>query len=1022
MLFHHKQKSRAAYSAIAEGRRPTATEKFRERAILGLLLISLIIAISAFFIFQNKNYHRIVTQNQNYVEDSSIQQAKHIERNLESAKDMVIHIAHQYAISAELQPELTPMDLLIQIRENIVFDRIAYASLDGETIGLDHSLNIAQESYFQQGAQGQSGWQAIEESHITHESAIIFYAPIIVHSHITGVMLGVYNQQTLQDLSSTALFNYVPHTYLLQRDGTIVASSEDDLATDAIFAELQTDHFFNSAEYQSIVTFANNPDQRSLSFSFGSASQTAVGTIVKFSSSDWMLLSVLPASVTSNMVHAANRIGIALEITLLLVFTLYIIIMIVLFKQQETYLRDSVASATKDLNDTLAEERKQRTIIDSLASIYTQSYYFNLITMEYGQLRHKDNHATVIPGNGDVRQAFQIYVDKLVLPSFADEMRDFVNVDTLRERLLKTDTISMEYQRQDEIWCRGTFVVAERDAFHHAVTVIYAIQIIEGEKQTQLTTQAALHDAYEAAQLASRAKTTFLSNMSHDMRTPMNAIIGMTAIAGANLDNKERVIECLGKITTSSKHLLALINEILDMSKIESGKVDLAEENFNLSDLVDNMITLNQSLIAERHHTLIVNIQNLTHEKVIGDSVRLQQVLTNLLSNAVKYTPDGGHIRIEIREKASSTLDSGLFEIVLQDDGIGMSADFLEHLFEPFSRANDEQVDKIQGTGLGMSIARNIIRMMDGDILVESELGKGTKFTVTFYLKLQAVDEVEYLELADLSILVADDDSTACESTCGILDSLGMRSEWVLSGEEAIERVSERHDAGNDYYAVILDWRMPGIGGIGAAREIRKKVGDDVPIIIISAYDWSVIEPEARSAGANAFIGKPLFKSRVIELFHSLMGKQPAQDTKTLQDVMAQDDFSGKRILLVEDNELNAEIAVEILEMAGLTVETADNGRAAVERIAAVQPYYYDLVFMDIQMPIMNGYEATAAIRKLPREDTQTLPIVAMTANAFSSDVQAALHAGMNGHIAKPLDWECLTRILHQYLDKSKQG
>lgn len=1018
MLFHHKQKNRAAY-LMTERRHLTATEQFRERAIFGLLLISLVIAVSAFFVFQNKNYHRIVTQNQNYVEDSSIQQAKHIERNLESAKDMIIHIAHQYAVSAELQPELTPTDLLVQIRENIVFDRIAYASLDGVAIGLDNALDITQEDYFQRSMQGQSGWQAIEESHITHQSAIIFYAPILVHNHIAGAMLGIYNRETLQDLSSTTLFNYIPHTYLLQRDGTIVTSSEDNLKNDTIFNELQTDEFRNSDEYQSIVKFVNNPDQFSLSFSFGSSSQTAVGTIVKFSSSDWMLLSILPASVTSNMVHAANRIGTALEITLLLVFTLYIIIILVLFKQQEVYLRDSVASATKDLNDTLAEERKQRTIIDSLASIYSQSYYFNLITMRYGRLRHRDNYAAVIPEAGDVRQGFQIYIDKLVLSSFADEMRDFVDVDTLRERLLKTDTLSMEYQRNDEIWCRGTFVVAERDAFHHAVTVIYAIQVIEGEKQTQLTTQAALHDAYEAAQLASRAKTTFLSNMSHDMRTPMNAIIGMTAIAGANLDNKERVIECLGKITTSSKHLLALINEILDMSKIESGKVDLAEENFNLSDLVDSMITINQSLIAERHHTLIVNIQNLTHEKVIGDSVRLQQVLTNLLSNAVKYTPDGGHIRIEIREKPSNTLDSGLFEIVLQDDGIGMSADFLEHLFEPFSRANDEQVDKIQGTGLGMSIARNIVRMMDGDILVESELGKGTKFTVTFYLKLQAVDEIEYLELMDLSILVADDDRIACESTCGILDSLGMKSEWVLSGEEAIEKVSERHDTGNDYYAVILDWRMPGIGGIGAAREIRKKVGDDVPIIIISAYDWSVIEPEARLAGANAFIGKPLFKSRVIELFRNLMGKQSVPDTKTLQDVMSQDDFSGKRILLVEDNELNAEIAVEILEMAGLTVETADNGRAAVERIAAVQPFYYDLVFMDIQMPIMDGYEATTAIRKLPREDTQTLPIVAMTANAFSSDVQAALHAGMNGHIAKPLDWECLMRILHQYLDKN---
>jgi len=571
-----------------------------------------------------------------------------------------------------------------------------------------------------------------------------------------------------------------------------------------------------------------------------------------------------------------------------------------------------------------------------------------------------------------------------------------------------------------------TFYNQER---HLKEAVAQATGELNKTLQKERETQAALNDAYNAAQMASSAKTTFLSQMSHDMRTPLNAIIGMTAIAGTHLDDRNRVAECLSKITSSSRHLLSLINDVLDMSKIESGKVDLSEEEFSLPDLIDNMLTLNRPLIEEKGHTLTINIHDVTHENVIGDSVRLQQVFTNLLSNAAKYTPNGGNIRIELTEKTPERASIGSYEIVFQDNGIGMSEDFQKELFQPFVRADDDRVFKTQGTGLGMPIARNIIHMMNGEIQVESRLNEGTTITVTFCLKLHS-----HLDLSDdrflrLPVLVADDDQDICESTCRMLDELGMNSEWVLSGEEAVEKTVLRHEQHDDYYAVILDWKMPGIGGVGAARAIRQEVSETIPIIIISAYDWSDIEEEALDAGVTTFITKPLFKSRVVHVFNELFlqtqarqsWEEPEPESNLDISIPAEAEllsarFSGKRILLVEDNDINLEIAEEILGMAGLTVDTATNGQEAVEQFSASTPGYYDLVFMDIQMPIMNGYEATETIRSLDRPDAKRIPIVAMSANAFSSDVHAALKSGMNGHIAKPIDFKYLAKILNKFL------
>ena len=538
---------------------------------------------------------------------------------------------------------------------------------------------------------------------------------------------------------------------------------------------------------------------------------------------------------------------------------------------------------------------------------------------------------------------------------------------------------------------------------------------VSQEKKAEIESHKALKDAYRAAENASRAKTEFLSNMSHDIRTPMNAIIGLTAIAGANIESQDRVVECLGKITKSSRHLLGLINEVLDMARIESGRMSLAEEDFSLPELVDNLLTLTKPAIDEHKHQLEVHVEHIEHEAVCGDSLRIQQVFVNLMSNAVKYTPDGGNITLTIKEKPNGFSELGCYEFSIEDNGIGMTPEFQKIMFEPFSRADDHRTTKVQGTGLGMAIARNIVNLMNGNIQVESAPNKGTKITVTVYLKLQENEKEQEKELLDLPVLVVDDDKTCCESTVATLQEIGIAGEWVLTGKEAVERCAARHKTGRDYFAVILDWKMPEMDGIATARRIRECVGEDVTIIILTSFDFSEIEEEARAVGVNAFMAKPLFRSRLTATLRQFTSGKKEKNARNYLEDFAKENYAGKRILLVEDNALNREIATEIIGMTGVTIDIAENGKIAVEKVMEAPEKWYDLIFMDIQMPIMNGYEATAAIRALAGSRGK-VPIIAMTANAFAEDVQLAKNTGMNEHIAKPLDLNKLNDVLKQWL------
>ena len=527
----------------------------------------------------------------------------------------------------------------------------------------------------------------------------------------------------------------------------------------------------------------------------------------------------------------------------------------------------------------------------------------------------------------------------------------------------------------------------------------------------------ALSEAVRAAETANRAKSTFLSNMSHDIRTPMNAIIGFTTLAVSNIDDKKRVRDYLGKILSSSNHLLSLINDILDMSRIESGKIHLEETEVSLSDVLHDLKTIISGQIYAKQLDLYMDAMDVTNEDVYCDKTRLNQVLLNLLSNAVKFTPAGGTISVRLKQFPGTVKDSGLYEIRVKDNGIGMSAEFVKKIFSPFERERTSTVSRTQGTGLGMAITKNIVDMMGGTIEVQTEQGKGTEFIVRLPFRIQFKQHhtEKIAELEGLKALVVDDDFNTCDSVTKMLVRIGMRSEWTLSGKEAVLRARQSMELGDAFHAYIIDWRLPDMNGIEVTRQIRS-LGDDTPIIILTAYEWSDIEVEARAAGVTAFCAKPMFMSDIRDTLMIAIGQMQAEAEDT-RPLASGSDFRGRCILLVEDNELNSEITVEILNGYGCQVDTAVNGAEAVKKIKNSKPGDYELVLMDVQMPVMNGYEATRQIRALNDPALAGITILAMTANAFDEDKKKALECGMDGFLTKPIVIDELIGVLQKNLD-----
>ena len=559
-----------------------------------------------------------------------------------------------------------------------------------------------------------------------------------------------------------------------------------------------------------------------------------------------------------------------------------------------------------------------------------------------------------------------------------------------------------------------------------AVVLLTVLMLLQKARKAEAAARKAASDtqelnaklqvAVEKAESANRAKSTFLSNMSHDIRTPMNAIIGFTTLALSNIDDTDRVKDYLGKTLASSNHLLSLINDVLDMSRIESGKIHLEEVEVNLSDVLHDLKTIVSGQIYAKQLELYMDAMDVTDEDVYCDKTRLNQILLNLLSNAIKFTPAGGTVSVRVRQLAGKVRGCGQYEFRIKDNGIGMSQEFAQKIFEPFERERTSTVSGIQGTGLGMAITKNIVDMMGGTIEVQTAQGKGTEFTVCVPMRAQTeqrpVEKITKLE--GLKALVVDDDFNTCDSVTKMLVKVGMRAEWTLSGKEAVLRARQSIEMSDVYHAYIIDWRLPDMNGIEVTRQIRS-LHDDTPIIILTAYDWSDIEVEAKAAGVTAFCSKPMFMSDLRETLMSALGQKSADAVQGLLPEKNAD-FKGKHILLVEDNALNREIAQEILREYGFLVDSAENGAVAVEKVSTAAPGSYDLVLMDVQMPIMDGYTATRKIRALDDPARAKLPILAMTANAFDEDRRNALESGMNGFLSKPIVIDDLMQELHKIL------
>ncbi len=685
----------------------------------------------------------------------------------------------------------------------------------------------------------------------------------------------------------------------------------------------------------------------------------------------------------------------------------------------QRFLLDYTTQKLREEERRLAEERRQAGLVQALTIDYNLVCVFDLDSGIGRSLRIYECKLGVLEelfsGELTLETCMGDYINRCVYAEDRELMRQICTRDRLRIELGANSQFYNNYRTQcgDELRYFQMKAVRTGD-WSTTRAVVLGFRSVDEETRKELEQMNLLRDALDQANRASKAKSVFLSNMSHDIRTPMNAIIGFTALATTHIDQRDQVEGYLKKIMTSGNHLLSLINDVLDMSRIESGKMSLEEKPCSMPDILHGLRSIVQADVHAKQLELYMDAVDVMNEEIYCDRLRLNQILLNLLSNSVKYTPAGGVVSVKVTEKPGAPAGHATYEFCIKDTGIGMSEEFVARIFEPFERERNSTTSGIQGTGLGMAITKNIVDMMNGTISVRSKQGVGTEFivVVTFRLCTEEREPQTIPELKNCRALVVDDDFNTCDSVSCMLQQIGMRAEWTLSGKEAVLRTRQAVMRNDVYSVYIIDWLLPDMNGVEVARRVRKEIGEQVPIIVLTAYDWSEIEDEAREAGISAFCSKPLFLSELRSCLMSVVGTEE----KMVENSARKGRTNTGRILLVEDNELNQEIATAILSEAGFQVETAEDGRQAVDLVSQSQPGWYQLVLMDVQMPVMNGYEATRCIRQLENRQLADIPILAMTANAFEEDKQEALRSGMNGHISKPINIEKLLETLNEML------
>lgn len=683
----------------------------------------------------------------------------------------------------------------------------------------------------------------------------------------------------------------------------------------------------------------------------------------------------------------------------------------------ELFYQRFLLDVTEQKQQERKNTRRQMELVQALSRDFTLVCFVEPDTGMLVPVRTGEREVNNIFENKiSLKESMEQYIEEWVYEEDRETLRYAISLDTLTKELGKKQVYSVNYRKQQN----GQIIYFQMKAVSAGAEdgsrgIVLGFRSVDADIRREMEQNTLLEAALSQANRASKAKSVFLSNMSHDIRTPMNAIVGFTNLAITHIDQKEQVSEYLKKIQTSGNHLLSLINDILDMSHIESGKIHLDEKLCSLPEILHGLRNILQADIHAKQLELQIDTVDVVDEDIYCDKLRLNQVLLNLLSNAVKYTGAGGHVSMRITEKSGAPDGYGYYEFSIKDSGIGMSPEFVAHIFEPFERERNSTISKIQGTGLGMAITKNIVDMMNGSISVTSEPGVGTEFTVSFSFRLHTEKKESLVlpELKDCKALVVDDDFNTCDSVSYMLGQLGLHAEWTLSGKEAVLRSHQAIMRNTSYSVYIVDWLLPDMNGVEVARRIRKETGDNVPIIVLTAYDWSDIEVEAKEAGVTAFCNKPLFLSELSSCLQSVLRPKSPEEENAEKDLPPR--HTG-RILLAEDVEMNQELAVVLLESAGFSVDVADNGQIAFDMMAKSEPGYYQAVLMDVQMPVMDGYEATRRIRNLENHALASIPIIAMTANAFTEDREEAIKCGMNGHIAKPIDVQVLFKTLDNVL------
>ncbi len=982
----------------------TQSSYTRNKIIAAVVALALIVA--AFAAFMNANHDRIVEQNSVYIEGSTSQTARRMSDILDEATSHVRSVAFTYGDTMQSADDLPRS--LAGYTDGTNFDDFVFVAADGSQVSATGSADFSGELSVQQmtdGASEASGAVVVLHPDTDEDdSLLVFYSPLVYEGKTLGMFLGTMGSGHLSDLLTTSFFGVKTNTFLCLGSGTVIARASDFTHKVEDVLSLYADSSNDISYDQMAEAFAQG---RPVTFSYQSSDGTGSAHACAIEGYNLVLMRTFPEAVTTRMIQNANSAGVLLLAVISVAFLVIIALQLVQYRGQKK---------------TLLLENKQATrIIDASTQLFRR---FALIDLDEGTYEYlkSDRTGITLPPRGSFSD-FRSYWEQC---GFDPEDREAIS-QTLDGPALKgqlagdVDFLHSEYRIRNHanpnepVWVQSSIIPLTRNQDGGVSSVLFAEQDVTDVKELEQEIREQLKTAYRTAEASSKAKTNFLNSMSHDIRTPMNSIMGLTAIGSMHVNEPERVSDCFSKISIASRHLLGLINEVLDMARIESGNIKLSEEDFSLAESVDSLLTIVGPQAEAKELELSVSIgSSVKHENVVGDSMRLQQVLVNIMGNSVKFTDPGGSVSLVISEKHSARPGFGCYEFLFSDTGCGMSPEFLEHIFEPFTRARDNRVTNTEGTGLGMTIVKSVVELMDGNIDVHSTEGVGTTFVITVYLKLRDDDTGDLSVFEGMRMLVADDEEAARMTAVEMLTDLGITAEAVSSGDEAVDVLSRDCD----FAAVVLDWKMPGKSGIETARELRRLIPDSLPIIVLSAYDFSAIEQEARNAGVNAFISKPLFKSRLVRVLRELFDCSESTEDSAL-DVLRSSDYSGRRVLLVEDNLIAASIGQEILETARLEVEHAANGQLAVNMVRDHPAGYYDIVFMDIQMPIMNGYEATRAIRAMAgegRPDLTSLPIVALSADAFADDVTRSRAAGMDDHMAKPMQLDELLKTLGEWL------